>query len=92
MKLPINQIEFPSSWDNPSSPAFGTFPWPFKQKVDNNVSIISDMESITCALTHGYRHIDTAFTYGNQQLIDKSVRNVNLIKGRTLRHKQTTHL
>jgi len=79
MHFPEKLLKFPPSWKNPSIPAFGTFPWPFKQKVDNNgSSIISDMESITCALAHGYRHIDTAFTYGNQQLIGKAVLNANL--------------
>lgn len=72
--ISINQIEFPASWNTPHIPAYGTFPWPFVNRDDDFPGKTpADKEGIAHALSSGYRHIDTAFTYGNQNLIGKAV-------------------
>lgn len=71
--------KFPEDWIKPSKPGYGTFPWPFADSTDNYQSVARTAQSfIEEALRIGYRHIDTAFTYRNQDLIGNSVKKVGI--------------
>jgi len=62
-------VEFPASWKNPESPGYGTYPGPYKYE-----GVERYVEAAAKALTLGYRHIDTAQTYGNEAYIREAIR------------------
>lgn len=62
-------VEFPASWRNPESPGYGTYPGPY-----NYQGVERYAEAVAKALSLGYRHIDTAQTYGNEGYIRKAIR------------------
>ena len=70
-----SKLEFPAAWQKPAMPGFGTFPWPHVTSERNYREVARSMQcTIEAALTLGYHHLDTAFTYGNQDLVGAAVR------------------
>ncbi len=71
--------DFPASWFNPQLPAYGTFPLPFKGRYRTLHSDRRDAKrSCIQALKAGFRHLDTAFAYGNQDLISAAARRAKV--------------
>ena len=71
----IDRLQFPLSWHNPVMPGYGTFPAPFAS------SALHYREAARCsqsyveeALAIGYRHLDTAFSYQNQDLVGGAIK------------------
>lgn len=69
-----------ADWKKPKIPAYGTFPHPFKKKPDYNAktSEADTLSSIKAAIEAGARHLDTAFAYGNQELIGRAIISTGL--------------
>ncbi len=69
------RLQFPASWHHPAMPGYGTFPAPFATA---GVTIMdaarASQPHIEQALSLGYRHLDTAFSYRNQDLVGAAVR------------------
>lgn len=55
-------------------PSYGTFPAPFVSTLGYEQAARSVQKPIEQALASGYRHIDTAFAYRNQDLVGAAVR------------------
>lgn len=64
--------EFPGSWIEPETPAYGTFPYPFQTTLNSSFNALIE------AFKAGYRHIDTAFTYNNQNEIGTAAKEAGL--------------
>jgi diketogulonate reductase-like aldo/keto reductase len=63
------------SWHNPQMPGYGTFPAPFASTAFNyRQAARSSQSHVEEALAIGYRHLDTAFTYQNQDLVGAAVK------------------
>src|ERR1700751_4302605 len=60
--------KFPDSWKNPQSPGYGTFPGPYDFQHLERYE-----KAVIKALELGYRHIDTAQTYENEEYIGKAI-------------------
>lgn len=77
-KLPLG-IQFPNSWSEPETPGYGTFPGPFDYDVeyDGGSSPVSERyyAAVATAIRCGYRHIDTAQTYDNEEYVGKAIRD-----------------
>lgn len=72
-------LDFPASWIKPDMPGFGTFPWPHVSESENYEAVARGMlETIEQALSIGYRHIDTAYSYRNQDQVGLAVRNAGI--------------
>lgn len=72
-------LDFPASWLEPTTPGFGTFPWPHVTARESYETVARSMlETIEQALSIGYRHIDTAYSYRNQDQVGHAVRNVGI--------------
>jgi len=62
-------------------PGYGTFPWPHVTPEKDYQTVAREMQTtIENALTLGYRHIDTAFTYRNQDLVGAAVEVVGICR------------
>ena len=71
----INHVQFPNSWRNPILPGYGTFPAPFVSSNVNAEQVARGFQvHIERALSIGYRHIDTAYAYRNQDLVGAAIR------------------
>lgn len=71
--------DFPLSWLAPQTPAYGTFPWPFRSRQQSPAESESAAEiAMAWALNAGYRHFDTAFTYKNQHCLGRAIRRSNI--------------
>ena len=44
-------------------------------------------EVVECALEAGYRHIDTAQAYGNEEGVGKAIRKSNIARQRSIYYK-----
>jgi len=74
-------LEFPASWFKPTAPGFGTFPWPHVTQEQDYETVARAMQStIEDALKIGYRHLDSAFTYRNQDLIGAAIKAVGVLR------------
>jgi diketogulonate reductase-like aldo/keto reductase len=70
MESVIEKVVFPDSWNCPTVPGYGLFPGPFVSETLSYAQVARGFQChIEQALAIGYRHIDTAFTYRNQDLI-----------------------
>lgn len=74
------RLQFPDSWNQPTMPGYGTFPAPFVSILGCEDAARSVQETIEQALGSGYRHIDTAFAYRNQDLVGAAVRAQRLAR------------
>jgi diketogulonate reductase-like aldo/keto reductase len=75
----IESLQFPASWRQPSGPGYGTFPFPFVVGALTYAAAARGAQQyVEQALCLGYRHIDTAFSYRNQDLLGAAVRAVGL--------------
>lgn len=73
--MPAEALIFPDSWRQPTAPGYGTFPYPFAaSRLDYERAARGTQPHVEQALRIGYRHIDTAFTYGNQDLVGGAIR------------------
>ena len=70
----LERLQFPSSWNTPALPGYGTFPAPFVQALGYENAARHAQSAIEQALIVGYRHFDTAFAYRNQDLVGAAVR------------------
>lgn len=73
MSSELNQpcsVQFPDSWKAPKTPGYGTFPGPYDYK-----DIERYEEAVMTAIQNGYRHIDTAQTYYNENYVGQAIRN-----------------
>jgi 2,5-diketo-D-gluconate reductase A len=70
----IERLQFPDSWNSPALPGYGTFPAPFVRTLGYEQAARSAQEAVEQALACGYRHLDTAFAYRNQDLLGAAVR------------------
>ncbi len=72
---PFDRVQFPDSWRKAERPAYGTFPAPFVRKDLNVEQVARGFQTyVELALSTGYRHIDTAFAYRNQDLVGAAIR------------------
>jgi methylglyoxal/glyoxal reductase len=79
INLKPKRPEFPASWFQPAMPGFGTFPWPHVKAEQDYETVARTMQrTIEDALSIGYRHLDTAFTYRNQDLVGAAIRAVGV--------------
>ena len=79
--LVSERLQFPTSWQSPAMPGYGTFPAPFAGSTLTYVQTArSAQKHIEQALSAGYRHIDTAFTYRNQDLVGAAVRALGILR------------
>lgn len=63
------EIHFPASWRSPQTPGYGTYPGPYEyQGIDRY------LQTVKTALLAGFRHIDTAQTYDNEQYVGQAIR------------------
>src|ERR1043166_5491363 len=77
----IMPTKFPDAWITPTLPAYGTYPAPFvSQQATYRQAARTAKKSIEQALAAGYRHIDTAYTYHNQDLVGAAIRAVGLAR------------
>ncbi len=75
----VMRIKFPDSWTAPTMPAYGTYPAPFvSPPINYRQTARATQKSVEEALACGYRHIDTAYTYHNQDLVGAAIRAVGL--------------
>ena len=73
--IPMNIPEFPRSWNHPTMPGYGLYPFPYiGPNVDYLAAARSSLDSIMAALEIGYRHLDTAFGYKNQDLLGLAIK------------------
>jgi methylglyoxal/glyoxal reductase len=71
----IERLQFPGSWRHPLMPGYGTFPYPFASAALDYRQTARDSQShVEVALAIGYRHLDTAFSYQNQDLVGAAIR------------------
>lgn len=71
----VARIKFPDSWAAPAMPAYGTYPAPFVSRQNSYRKVArASQKSVEEALLCGYRHIDTAYTYHNQDLVGAAIR------------------
>lgn len=71
----IDRLQFPMSWHSPMMPGYGTFPAPFASTVLNYRQAARCSQSyVEEALAIGYRHLDTAFSYQNQDLVGAAIK------------------
>jgi diketogulonate reductase-like aldo/keto reductase len=70
----VERLQFPRSWQNPGMPGYGTFPAPFVSTLGYEKAARLAQEAVEQALVCGYRHLDTAFAYRNQDLVGAAVR------------------
>jgi methylglyoxal/glyoxal reductase len=77
------ELEFPGSWHKPQMPGYGTFPYPFaKGVIHYGETARAAQPYIERALQLGYRHLDTAFTYRNQDLVGAAVKALGVCRDR----------
>lgn len=65
---PDIRVPFPESWRTPKAPGYGTFPGPY-----NYEGIERYEEAVLTAIRNGYRHIDTAQTYDNEDYVGQAI-------------------
>jgi diketogulonate reductase-like aldo/keto reductase len=71
----IDRLQFPASWHGSLMPGYGTFPAPFaRTALDYRQAARCSQSYIEDALAIGYRHLDTAFTYQNQDLVGAAIK------------------
>lgn len=71
----IDRVQFPMSWHSPLMPGYGTFPAPFASTaLDYHQAARCSQSHVEEALAIGYRHLDTAFTYQNQDLVGAAIK------------------
>lgn len=74
-------VDVPSTGRRPKIPGYGTFPWPFaKSGYDYQEVARGAQRAIETALTLGYRHLDTAFTYRNQDQVGAAIRAAGILR------------
>lgn len=77
-----DQLRFPQSWREPKIPGYGTFPHPFAgREVEYEQVARAARPGLEQALLVGYRHIDTAFTYRNQDLVGAAANELQIPRG-----------
>lgn len=75
-------VQFPHSWRQPTRPGYGTFPQPFATGLSDYARTARGVQVyIEQALVCGYRHIDTAFAYRNQDLVGAAVQAQKIARG-----------
>src|SRR6266487_4920845 len=71
----VDRVQFPDSWRNAERPGYGTFPAPFVRSGLSVEQVARGFQAyVELALSTGYRHIDTAFSYRNQDLVGAAIR------------------
>lgn len=70
----VERLQFPDSWHSAEMPGYGTFPAPFVRALGCEKAARLAQAAVEQALACGYRHLDTAFAYRNQDLVGTAVR------------------